>query len=165
LNGSSGVSIEFWLKRSALSGVGNRVFFGFSNTAGTHKLILFFNPTDKLIVGSRSANEASVQARTTVNSFTNTTNWYHIIGTISYSTNTINIYVNGALESSTGTVSFAQSTLANGTANTFNRIGSEVGGGTTCFNGNIAHVRVYKKVLSDSNILGNFNRHKNKFGL
>jgi hypothetical protein len=164
LNGQSATSISFWLKRTAISGSGNRTFLGFSNTSGSHKIIISFNNTDKLVVGVRSNVEA-LQTKTTVNSFTSTTAWYHVVATISLSSNTINIYVNGVLESSTGTISFFQTTFANGTTATNNRIGSELAGGTTNFNGNIAQVLLYNKVLSATEISLNFNYQKNKYGL
>lgn len=164
LGGSSGITISMWVKRNVVSSGTSRTLIGFTNTSQVHKLLINFNPTDKIIVLGRSALEASGQAVTTINSFTSTISWYYVTGIWLYGSNTILCYVNGVLEATTGTVSFSQSTLLSGTSITYNRIGSE-GLGATLFPGNISSTKVYNRALSDAEVLQNYNATKSRFGL
>ena len=163
LNGSSAVTVNMWIRRSSLSSGTGRTFFGFFNVAGVHKLLLNFNPTDQITVFGRSANESG-QFAVTVSSFTSTTSWYNVTGVWIYGTNTILCYVNGILQSTTGTVTFSQSTLAAGTGVTNNRIGSE-GASSTLFPGNITTTQIYNRALSASEVSQNFNALRGRFGI
>ena len=163
LGGSSAVTVNMWVRRSSLSSGTGRTFFGFFNVAGVHKLLLNFNSTDQITVFGRSANESG-QGVVTVSSFTSTTSWYNVTGVWIYGTNTILCYINGILQSTTGTVTFSQSTLAAGTAPEQNRIGSE-GASSTLFLGNIATTQIYNRALSASEVQQNFNALKSRFRL
>jgi hypothetical protein len=163
LGGSSAVTVNTWVKRNSLSLGTGRTFFGFFNISGVHKLLLNFNSTDQISIFGRSANESG-QGVITVSSFTSTTSWYNITGIWIYGTNTILCYVNGILQSTTGTVTFSQSTLAAGTVSDRNRIGAE-GASSTLFPGNIAQTQIYNRALNASEVLQNFNATRARFGV
>ena len=90
----------------------------------------------------------------------NTGQWYNIVYTgqnLTANSLTIKLYVNGSLQY-TGTdtsINTTNSTLKLGTNNA----------GTLFFNGRISSASVYKKALSDSEIMKNYNSMKSKYGL
>jgi hypothetical protein len=163
LGGSSAVTVNTWVKRNILSLGTGRTFFGFFNISGVHKLLLNFNSTDQITIFGRSADESG-QGVVTVSSFTSTTSWYNVTGIWIYGTNTMLCYVNGILQSTTGTVTFSQSTLAAGTASDRNRIGAE-GASSTLFPGNIAQTQIYNRALSPAEIQQNFNATRGRYGI
>ena len=84
--------------------------------------------------------------------------WKHVALTFSDSTNTMGLYINGALvnENTNVTQTYTSETL---------RIGSHVSGGTptSFWNGRIAQVRIYNSVLTAENLLSNFNATKGNY--
>ena len=161
LGGSSAITVNMWVKRSVVSSGTTRTFFGFANSAGVHKLLLNFNTTNLITVFGRSANESGSSVITTT-AFSSTTSWYNVTGVWNYAANTIQCYVNGSLQTTTGTVSFSQSTLAAGTFSTRNRIGAEVAS-ATLFPGSIANTFIYNRALSSSEVLQNYNAQVSRF--
>ena len=124
-------------------------------TTGTRACIIL------LSTGTGGFNGQSADFQTSVNYSINT--WYHWLITMdtSLSTNKCKIYVNGVL-SAQGNPNNS-STLnvgANGT-----RVGNKLSNNTENFNGNIALVRAYNRVLTAAEALQNFNAQKSRFGL
>jgi hypothetical protein len=165
LNGASAITLSLWLKRATVSTLTPQNFIGFFNAFATHKFFVSFTTTNLIEANFRSANEVLQQTRTTTTAFASTAVWYHVSIVVNFATNSILIYVNGALQSATGTVSFSQTTLANGTTAGNNRVGSLGNVFTNIFNGNIAQVLIYNRGLSATEVLLNFNYQKNKYGL
>lgn len=163
LGGSFGVSISMWLKRSVVSAGTARTFLGLANSSATHKILLQFNSTDKLLVFGRTTTESSSSV-TSVNSFTSTILWYNVIAIYNYSANRILSYVNGIQQTTTGTVNFSQSTLGLGTNNTINRIGSEIFS-ATIFPGNIASVLFYNRAITTPEVIQIYKATKSRFNL
>ena len=88
-----------------------------------------------------------------------TTNiWYNAVLTHDYSTGVAKIYLNGKLLG-TGNTSGYNSSTFNGV------IGDEDGSFTTPFKGNIPKVTMYNRVLTDVEVLNNFNSTRGRFGL
>ena len=83
--------------------------------------------------------------------------WYHFV--ITSISNTIRIYLNGTLRN-TGTMSTTNANLS------FLSVGcSGWNSPNTTMNGNISSVRVYRKGLSNTEILQNFNSTRSRFGI
>jgi hypothetical protein len=132
-------------QNTLLGGVDNYIsLLGNTTVPGTNGRMLFqtFNPLSVLY------------------STTNTWiggQWYNIVGTYDISTSRQSIYVNGILEGST--------TIANCyfNTNTYFNLGTYTNPPKQWFfNGKIANFMVYKKTLSDNEILQNYNTIKNK---
>lgn len=93
-------------------------------------------------------------------SFINTTDWFHIVGT--FTSGSQKIYINGVERGSntlTGTISTNSGGMSVGVYGGFS------GGRGYYYNGDIAVVKVYNKVLSETEIKQNFNAIKGRFGL
>ena len=83
--------------------------------------------------------------------------WYNMVVTWDTGANTSKVYIGGTLNNS-GTATNSSST------GTF-EIGRSPGGTTQVWNGNIASVKYYNKVLTATEILQNYNALKGRFGL
>jgi hypothetical protein len=139
-------SINFMLmeaQNNLLGGVDNYIYL-LSSTAGR--------------IGYQTFNPLS-----TVYTTTNTWNsgvWYNIVISYDISTSKQSIYVNSILEGS--------ATIANCyfNTNTYFNLGTYTGPPKQWFfNGKIANFIIYKKTLSDNEILQNYNAIKTRFGL
>lgn len=95
----------------------------------------------------------------TASTYLNTTSWFQMVGT--FTSGSANIYANKAVIG-TATPSLTMNANANGIS-----VGAY--GGTSAkgyyYNGNIAIVRVYSRVLSTTEITQNYDAHKTRFGL
>ena len=93
--------------------------------------------------------------------------WYQAVATLG--ANNYRIYVNGEQKTTTlhfGSTSYNPSNLFNFSSGTVSRIGNRpYGGGSGYFNGHIAFVKVYNRILSLNEILDNYNATKGRFGL
>jgi len=90
----------------------------------------------------------------------NTTGWFQVVGT--FITGSRKLYVNGILknsDSATGTITTNNGGMSIGV------YGGYSGSRSYYYNGDIAIVRVYNKVLLASEVLNNYNALKNRFGL
>lgn len=93
------------------------------------------------------------------NTTVTTNTWYNIVYTLNNSTYAKQIYLNGSLDNShTGGGAYV------GTGSN-TRIGRNVWGNSTFFNGNIGHCSFYNRVLTSSEISYNYNALKGRFGL
>jgi hypothetical protein len=93
-------------------------------------------------------------------SYSEDTNWHHIVGTLRDGTNTL--YLDGAAVASIGSVG-----ALDDADNEEIVIGadSDVGANTFLWNGQIANVKIYNRGLSPSEVLHNYNALKGRFGL
>jgi hypothetical protein len=87
-----------------------------------------------------------------------TNTWYNAVVTHDYLTGVAKIYLNGKLLG-TGNAAGYNSSTFNGV------IGDEDGSFTTPFKGNIPKVTMYNRVLTDTEVLNNFNSTRGRFGL
>ena len=89
--GTADFTIELWAKRTVLGGAQRHLFSKCHSTlwqSGCKEL--YFNPSNQLTFGSFATGD-------TVSSTIADTNWHHIAVTFTDSTNTLQIYVDGAL--------------------------------------------------------------------
>jgi len=139
-------SVEVWIKTNATSQNG----FWFEKGTVNSQYSLFQEGTN--IVWRQSDRSQY----TTTATYLNTTNWAQVVGT--YTSGDRKTYINGILRTS-DTQTGAVSTNAGGMF-----IGTYGGGGYP-YNGNIAIVRVYNRVLTPAEILQNYNAQKSRFNL
>ncbi len=110
-----------------------------------------------LSTGTGGFNGQNADFQTSVNYSINT--WYNWLITVdtSLSSNKIKIYVNGVL-SAQGNPSATLNAGADGA-----RVGNKLSNSTEDFDGNIALVRAYNRVLTAAEVLQNYNAQKNRF--
>jgi hypothetical protein len=85
--------------------------------------------------------------------------WYHAVGVYSSANNSISLYLNGILKSTTptsGTTIVANQPYLIGRTDPTNNI---------YFKGNIASTQIYNRALSATEVLQNYNATKTRFGL
>jgi hypothetical protein len=90
----------------------------------------------------------------------NTGNWVMVTATRTYSTGAVRIYVNGSIQTNSGSTGNANRTL---TSNATLKIGAGDDGGST-FGGNIGAVYGYNAVLTDAQVLENYNSTMQTYG-
>lgn len=110
----------------------------------------------KISFGTGGASDLTYASSTSVN----TGNWVMVTATRTNSTGAIKIYVNGSLETNSGSNSNANRTL---TSNATLKIGAGDDGGAT-FGGNIGAVYGYNAVLTDAQVLENYNSTMQTYG-
>jgi hypothetical protein len=147
--GKSQITLVVVLKRSDAETGSKVVFANYVNTSSLAKVILYFS-NNNIIFGARSVSADSLQAKTSVGTFTDA-NWGVFTGAANLATNSVALYYGPAAIPSTGTISFGQTTFSN-----------EVGGiaadqlGVTTFVGDIGYVLIYDRVLSPTEISQNY---------
>ena len=143
-------SVEVWIKTNATTQNG----FWFEKGQVNTQYSLFQESTS---IVWRQSNRSQY---TNTATYITTTNWAQIVGT--YTSGDRKTYINGILRTSdtqTGTVNTNTNGMSIGVYGGFN------GGRGYYYNGNIAIVRVYNRVLSASEILQNYNAQKSRFNL
>jgi hypothetical protein len=93
-------------------------------------------------------------------SLVNTGNWVMVTATRTNSTGAVRIYVNGSIQTNSGSTGNANRTL---TSNATLKIGAGDDGGST-FGGNIGAVYGYNAVLTDAQVLQNYNATMATYG-
>ena len=152
---NSGITFGAWFNIDSVSGI-HTITGAWTNTIANDQvtLALLSNSTIVFAVADGSTGESGVASSTALS----TNIWYYVVGTWNIN-RTINIYING-LFNTTGTQT-GNGYNSSSTA-TF-RIGAQVTGQSRYFNGKVAQVQTYNRVLSDAEILQNYNALKNRF--
>jgi hypothetical protein len=152
-------SIEIWVNQSVFSG-SSRVLIaktdGGNSADWGYGLRTYATGGTLLEVGNGTS---SIQSP----SFTVLTNtWYQIVGVwTNVASNSFALYANGV---SQGSISHSFASIKNTTSPLY--IGSFNGGQfSQWLNGNVGIVRIYNKALTASEVLGNYNVSKSKYGL
>jgi hypothetical protein len=146
-------SVEVWFKTNSI----NQSGFWFEKGQVNTQYSLF--QENESIVWRQCTPFLQSQYTTTAN-YVNTTNWFQVVGT--FISGDRRLYISGVLANSdtqTGTIATNTNGMSIGVYGGFN------GGRGYYYNGNIAIVRVYNRVLSASEIRQNYNAQKARFGL
>ncbi len=146
-------SVEVWFKTALL----NQNGFFFEKGVVNTQYSLFQQTTT--IIWRRMVPSFSNTSITTANYIT-TNQWYQIVAT--YTSGSAKIYINGSLainDNVSGTISTNSGGMSIGA------YGGYSGARDYYYNGNLAITRVYNKVLSQTEILNNYNATKGRFGL
>ena len=139
-------SVEVWIKTNTT----NQNGFWFEKGTVNSQYSLFQEGTS--IVWRQSDRSQYTPTAT----YITTTNWAQVLGT--YTSGDRRTYINGILRTSdaqTGVVATNAGGMFIGT----------YGGGGYPYNGNVAVVRVYNRILSQAEILQNYNAQKSRFNL
>lgn len=167
-------SIDLWIKVDALGNTTtNRGIFSTSNvpTVSAYYGVAIalgsnYNGSGNYKVALNVGN--GVSAGTTGRRTLITTNevligntWCHLVGTIDTGP-TFKIYVNGV--EATGTVSGTGGGLTWGSG-TLTEVGPSSGGYNNYLNGSVANLKFYNKLLSQADVLNNFNVTRSRFGV
>ncbi len=146
-------SVEVWIKTNATPQTGGLFEKGEVNTQ--YSLL-----QDNNILRWRQMIPGFNYVFVSTASFININNWYQIVGT--FVSGSQRLYINAtqvATGTATGTISTNNSGMSIGV------LGGYSGARTYYYNGNIAIVRVYNKVLSQSEVTQNYNALKGRFGI
>lgn len=161
LDQASSFSISVWAKRNGIQGGPNNVglICSRSGTAPNYKqnYQLGILSTNYMIFNSSSDSYKILSSLT--QALNNT--WYEITGTYDTSNNTMRIYINGLFENST-TLTVDPPTDGSQLFLIGASDGSVPG---NYFKGSVANVKIYNRLLSDSEVLQNYNAAKARFGL
>ena len=114
------------------------------------------NGNGKLSFGTGGASDLTYASTSSVN----TGNWVLVTATRTFSTGVVKIYVNGSVEATSASTGNANRTL---TSNATLKIGAGDDGGST-FGGNIGAVYGYNAVLTDAQVLQNYNATMATYG-
>jgi hypothetical protein len=159
---SGDYTIEVWVNQSV---AGNDVVLGKFNAGGlTQNVGYSIRTTSSTFYaqyGSGSGSGATLFQNSTNHTATIDT-WYQLVYVFTnIATDTFETFVNGT---SIGSVSHSLSSILNTTTNLY--IGSYNNGEyPQWFDGKIGIVRMYNKALTSSEVLGNYNTDKSKYGL
>jgi hypothetical protein len=133
-------------------------------TVGNYRYALFFDSTPRVGFFISSGIDVWPYANTTLSLNT----WYNITVTVAR-TSSVNIFINGIQDTLIGSATISQWSNSDFQSIYPYRIGSYTDGdGSTPnlnFAGNIATTYVYYRVLTDEEILRNFDSTKSRFGL
>jgi hypothetical protein len=156
-------TIEVWVNQSVS---GNDVVLGKFSAGGASSNVSYSIRTlgtrFYAQYGSGSGSGATLIQDSINYTATTINNWYQIVYVFTnITTNTLETFVNGV---SVGSVNHSLASILNTSTNLY--IGSYNNGEyAQWFDGKIGIVRMYNKVLTASEILGNYNTDKSKYGL
>jgi hypothetical protein len=147
-------SVEVWVKTNALSQNG----FWFEKGTVNTQYSLFQEGT---AIHWRAHNGSYVNmVSVTTATYMNTTDWFHVVGTCISGSQVV--YING-VSVGTGTTSGPFSTNNGGCS--IGAYGGATGAHSYWYNGSIAIVKVYDRVLSAGEVVQNFSALRGRFGL
>ena len=149
-------SVEVWIRTNAT----NQGGFWFEKGTVNTQYSLFQEGVNIQWRQNFTAGLSTFSTGTATTAGLNTTNWFQVTGT--YVSGSRKLYVNGILknsDSATGTIATSNGGMSIGIYGGYNS------GRGYAYNGDIAIVRVYNKVLLASEVLNNYNALKNRFGL
>ncbi|MEQ1792418.1 MAG: LamG-like jellyroll fold domain-containing protein, partial [Nitrospiraceae bacterium] len=131
--GTADFTIELWVQRAALGGVQRHLFSKCAATWVTGCKELYFKASNQLAFGSFATGDTLASAITD-------TNWHHVAVTFTDSTNTLRIYLDGALATTA-----TKALEADGVGHVAT-LGNHQG--TNAFSGTLDEVRIYSRVLT-----------------
>jgi hypothetical protein len=149
-------SVEVWIKTNTTTQYG----FWFEKGVVNSQYSLFQHENVIYWRQNTSVGLISLITNTSSTAGLNTTDWFQVTGT--YVSGSRKLYVNGILknsDSATGTIATSNGGMSIGV------YGGYSGGRGYYYNGDIAIVRVYNKVLTPAEVLTNYNSLKGRFGL
>jgi hypothetical protein len=152
-------SIEIWVNQSTITGATRTLIAktdGGNSADWGYGLRTISNGNTYMEMGNGSTSVTSPSSTLSINT------WYQVVGVwTNVSSNSLELYINGSL---IGSNSHSYASIKNTTSPLY--IGSFNGGQfSQWLNGNVGIVRVYNRALTASQVLGNYNVDKSKYGL
>lgn len=165
INAGSNFSVFSWVRPANIN-VRNAIVGNSYNYSNVPSAQGFYLSTATNYAGTLNTFFISVGAdaayRTANNNSIQLNQWNYIGGVVTNGGSNIRLYVNG-IETSYGNGALSTNTVLYDTAE-FN-IGRRITGNTELFNGSIAQVKIYNRLLSQQEVLQNYNVTKTRFGL
>lgn len=149
-------SVEVWIRTNATSQNG----FWFEKGIVNNQYSLFQEGGNIQWRQYFTTGLSALSTGTAATAGLNTISWFQVVGT--YTSGSRILYVNGVQknsDSATGTISTNNGGMSIGVYGGYN------GSRGYYYNGDIAIVRVYNKVLTPKEVLNNYNANKGRFGL
>jgi len=149
-------SVEVWIKTNAISQSG----FWFEKGNVNTQYSLFQDGTNILWRQIFTTGMSTFSTGTVATAGITTTNWFQVVAT--FTSGSRILYVNGVQKNSdtaTGIISTNNNGMSIGVYGGYN------GSRDYYYNGDIAIVRIYNKVLTPTEVLNNYNANKGRFGL
>jgi hypothetical protein len=161
-NSSSEMTIDVWFKRTKSNNTYNMIW-------SYYLPYLAFRPNNKFYLSWRHDDIAGNQrVLESTNTYSNNV-WYNVSCTITNSVleniSFAKIYVNGVLESISPTYTGVPQSYVPPVGTRFMLGNWSYGSEKNPFEGSISNFKLYDRILSDSEILQNFNALKSRFGL
>jgi hypothetical protein len=152
-------TIEMWVNQTSFSG-SSRILIGKTDGTLAANWGYGLRTSNVGVTNFEFGNGTTSVQSPSLTVSTNT--WYQIVGVwTNLAANTLELYINGV---SQGTTSHSFNDVKNTTSPLY--IGSFNGGqASQWLNGNVGIVRLYNSALTASQVLGNFNASKSKYGL
>lgn len=149
------VSVEVWARTNATTQNGFWFEKGQVNTQYS-----LFQEGGQIQWRANFGSGLVTMVSTTTATYINTTDWFHIVAT--FTSGQQFVYING-VQVNSGTSSGTLATNANGMS--IGAYGGYNGGRQYFYNGDIASVKVYNKVLSLQEVKQNYNALRGRYGL
>ncbi len=142
------ITIMGWMRPTTLA-LSEMMFISTSLATTSTRAACALLANGTLRTGGRSADADAFQNVVTTSTLSINT-WYHVACVINYATDVAQIYVNGTLQTTTGTIAFSAATTAATTSDGWN-IGAQ-DAANEFFTGTLDDVRVYTAALSATRI-------------
>lgn len=157
---------DVWFNRKSSINLFNMIFsnnllpyLSFRDSANLNKILFSWHTTSATVAAGVPQQRILVSPL----SYSNNT-WYNVVCTLTQddiaTTSTAKMYINGTLVTSL--------TTAAGTVDSVYQAGglkiANYGSGIYPFNGKISNLKIYKRILTDEEILQNYNAQKARFG-
>lgn len=143
-------TVEVWAKTNATSQNG----FWFEKGSVNTQYSLFQEGGS--IVWRQRIDGNLLSQYTTTATYVNTVNWFNVVGT--FTSGSRILYINGVQVNSDGPTGTIETNTSGMTIGSYNS-------GGYFYNGNIAIVKVYNRVLSATEVKQNFNALRGRFGI
>jgi len=153
-----------WIYKINATQIWQGVFTNSSPITNNTYLMTFGNGTVDAPYNSVGANQVGVaNAGRFLDIGTHTNRWLYIAMTKTGSTLNIYCFKDGVLLKNSGTITWNGGNFA--TTNNYQLARHWAGGSIVPLQGNIAQVKVYSKLLSEAELIQNYNATKGRFGL
>ena len=136
-------TISVWIKPAQVNA--DNIIFTYGSGSGNYAYGASFSPT--IMYNFSYSSNLAYSTQTFVN------NWKHMVYTFDYTTSTAKIFINGSLVNSGAFP--AWSTSGGGLF----YLGNLFGGSASAFNGAMDDLKIYNRVLSDSEVLSLYNNN------
>jgi hypothetical protein len=166
INGLGQVTLSAWVNPTALVGSSNVFNLSINNggsPSGSTRAGIFLTNTGQISAVARSPDAQATGRIETTTTTVPTGSWSHVAAVFNYATDTITIYVNGALQASTSSGPALTAPTTDNTNTDSASIGSEDDGSGGFFTGRIDEVRAARTARSAAWIQADYLAMTNAF--
>ena len=153
----SAATVSVWVKVNSFGSGADLVSFEGTNANNDSRFLVGLRNSDEVSAGGRAPDTQLLQNKLTTGSPISTETWHHILATIDYTNDDVEIFVDGNLQATSGTIAFTNSNTDN-TATPDNALGSEDDGSGFHLNGVLDEVKVWNYKLTQAQVAYEYNR-------